>query len=306
MNEFDNLGALPLDLALQSGQYSIAQSLLEHKANVDATDSAGWPLLHRYILTGQLRAAKFLVDAGANVCALNPDGDSALHLAADRSLSLEEVSEPEHHSSLNLPSTPAGKSSTVALVELLLQKSSPSALHHRPPSSTALVNFQNSLGDSALHRAIRSRNVAVFECLLRQQPLAQLELANDAQETPLWLALELIAAGQKEEGEEEEEEEEVEDGSGGSTAATESDRIVSTSRYYFAQRLLDCGAPGVSVDWCHPQTGDSLLNRVVRAGNEQAALFLVKHGANVNTVNLCGESVLHLGNAVPGNRCKSV
>lgn len=237
---------MPLDLALQSGQYSIAQSLLEHRANVDALDSAAWPLLLRYIVTQRLTAARFLIEAGASVDCLNPEGDSALHLAADMPPEEKEAAQQEDNS-------------IVSIVELLLAK-------------RLNVNLQNRVGDSALHRAVRARNMPIFTCLLRQQPLIKLQLENDSHETPLWLALQMI-------GEEEEEEEEKREG--------------NVNCYYFAQLLLDC--PAVSLDWAHPVTGDSLLNGLVRAGKERAALFLVEHGANVNTVNRCGESVLHLG-----------
>lgn len=246
MNEYDNFGALPLDLALQSGQYSIAQSLLEHRANVDALDSAAWPLLLRYIVTQRLTAARFLIEAGACVDSLNPDGDSALHLAAD--MVPEEKNDGQQ------------KDNIVSIVELLLAK-------------RLNVNLQNRVGDSALHRAIRARNMSIFTCLLRQQPVIKLQLENDSHETPLWLALQMI---------DNEEEEEKPEG--------------NENCFYFAQLLLDC--PAVSLDWAHPVTGDSLLNGLVRAGKERAALFLVEHGANVNVVNRCGESVLHLGKFV--------
>lgn len=228
---------------MQSGQYSIAQSLLEHRANVDALDSASWPLLLRYIVTQRLTAARFLIEAGASVDSLNPEGDSALHLAADMV--------PEEKE--------AQQDNIVSIVELLLSK-------------RLNVNLQNRVGDSALHRAIRARNMAIFTCLLRQQPKIKLELENDAHETPLWLALQMIDNEEDEEGGKQENNENC---------------------YYFAQLLLDC--PAVSLDWAHPVTGDSLLSGLVRAGKEKAALFLVEHGANVNTVNRCGESALHLG-----------
>src|SRR5699024_4870448 len=67
VNEFDNLAQLPLDLALRSGQRSIATSLVEHQANVNATDSSNWPLLHRYIVQNLPDAALFLLAHGATV-----------------------------------------------------------------------------------------------------------------------------------------------------------------------------------------------------------------------------------------------
>lgn len=83
VNEFDNLGHIPLDLALSSGQYSIAESLIKHQANVNAVDSTNWPLLHRYIVNGQLKQAKFLIDYGCSVTLTNPNGDLPMHHCAN-------------------------------------------------------------------------------------------------------------------------------------------------------------------------------------------------------------------------------
>ena len=122
VNEFDNLGSIPLDLALQSGQYSIARNLIEHKANLNASDNTKWPLLLRYIITDQLKAAKFLIDHGASVSNTNPDGDSPLHLAADKVAATE------------LEATD-GETSIYQIVELLIEKN-------------LNLNLQNDVGDT--------------------------------------------------------------------------------------------------------------------------------------------------------------
>ena len=52
MNEVDNLGDLPLDLALKSRQDSVAQTLANHHVNVDSKDNSGKCLLHKAIKRG--------------------------------------------------------------------------------------------------------------------------------------------------------------------------------------------------------------------------------------------------------------
>ncbi len=46
VNQTDDRGLLPLDLALSTKQEELANTLLEHKADVNLTDSAGLTLLH--------------------------------------------------------------------------------------------------------------------------------------------------------------------------------------------------------------------------------------------------------------------
>ncbi len=46
LNEPDDRGALPLDLALSSGQEALANTLLEHRADVNARDGQGRRLIH--------------------------------------------------------------------------------------------------------------------------------------------------------------------------------------------------------------------------------------------------------------------
>jgi ankyrin repeat protein len=46
VNQTDDRGLLPLDLALSTKQEELANTLLEHKADVNLTDSDGLTLLH--------------------------------------------------------------------------------------------------------------------------------------------------------------------------------------------------------------------------------------------------------------------
>ena len=54
LNEVDNLGDLPLDLALKTRQDSVAQTLVIHHVNVDSKDNSGKCLLHKAIKRGNV------------------------------------------------------------------------------------------------------------------------------------------------------------------------------------------------------------------------------------------------------------
>ncbi len=57
MNEPDDRDELPLYLALSRGQEALADTLLEHKADVNAMDGRGRRLIHIAIEDGRLEAA---------------------------------------------------------------------------------------------------------------------------------------------------------------------------------------------------------------------------------------------------------
>ena len=73
--------------ALRLGRYSIAQLLLRGRASVNASSPEnGHRLLHYFLLRGDERAALFLLDNGADVHALTPNGESSLVLCIRRNL----------------------------------------------------------------------------------------------------------------------------------------------------------------------------------------------------------------------------
>jgi ankyrin repeat protein len=53
LNEIDNRGDIPLDLALQGKQESIAATLISHRVDVNRTDNAGRCLLHKALKRGK-------------------------------------------------------------------------------------------------------------------------------------------------------------------------------------------------------------------------------------------------------------
>jgi ankyrin repeat protein len=83
----DSAGESTLCAALRLGRYSIAQLLLRGRASVNAASpNEGHRLLHYFLLKGDERAALFLLDNGADVHALTPDGESSLVLCIRKNL----------------------------------------------------------------------------------------------------------------------------------------------------------------------------------------------------------------------------
>nr|KAG5688479.1 hypothetical protein BaRGS_011917 [Batillaria attramentaria] len=83
VNEVDNKGDIPLDLALQSVQKGVAQTLLNNHADVNRKDNAGKSLLHKAIKRGDEFAAKFLITSKADVNMVTfLDKETPLHMVA--------------------------------------------------------------------------------------------------------------------------------------------------------------------------------------------------------------------------------
>jgi ankyrin repeat protein len=105
LNECDKNGDLPLLLALSSKQKTVASTLVEHGASVDAKDPKGLNLLLVSVDRGRARffssalmlnlftyslddwySATFLLDQKASPSCTTPDlGDTALHMIANKS-----------------------------------------------------------------------------------------------------------------------------------------------------------------------------------------------------------------------------
>jgi rabankyrin-5 len=155
-------------MALASGQYGIAASLVEHQVNLNQMDGGGHSLLHLAILRRDRAAALFLLRHGAqlNLQTRDEARDSALHLMAraddaDAAALLTEVAEAMLGSSGN-GSAPAS-------------------------SSAADINLQNAAGETPLMVAIQHENMTMFELLLAHGP--NLELTSLAGKPALWFAL---------------------------------------------------------------------------------------------------------------------
>lgn len=82
VNEPDNLGETPLDIALGLRLFDIAHSLIEHKAAINRRNANRESLLHQHIAGRNFEAAKFLIEHGASLQPA-PHQDGLLHLCAD-------------------------------------------------------------------------------------------------------------------------------------------------------------------------------------------------------------------------------
>lgn len=219
INEADEVGDIPLDLALSSGQLSIANTLIRHQANVNAADENSKTLLHRAIERKDKASIDFLLDNGASVhIATTRERQSPLHMICGQ------------------------RSADESVVSKLLE-------------SGADPNLQDIDGNSCLHIVIKSYNTKVFMILLDYRNIS-LDVRNVEGFTPLSLALSQLK-----------------------------------SNPIFAEKLVEMGA---SVDASDPTSGNSLLHLASIENNEEAGIFLIKHGAKVNCTNKKSETPLHL------------
>lgn len=72
-----------LHAASAAGSFGIARLLIEAGADVNAVQQAGFTPLHAAAMTGQLELAKLLLDRGANPHAKTDDGRTALVMAQE-------------------------------------------------------------------------------------------------------------------------------------------------------------------------------------------------------------------------------
>lgn len=118
-------------------------------------------------------------------------------------------------------------------------------------------NIKDDLGNTVFHLAVTHRNEVIFDVIL-EYPNLELETLNSNGDSALWLALETMHR---------------------------------TGNSKFAAKLLEKGSSPDAID---RDTGDSLLHRAIKAGNEEGALFLTSHGAKINHLNKKGENPLHI------------
>ncbi|XP_055996829.1 rabankyrin-5-like isoform X5 [Ostrea edulis] len=161
LNEVDNRGDLPLDLALSSRQESIAMTLVNHKVDVNRRDNAGKCLLHKAIKRGDEFSAAFLIEHHADVnLTTYLDKESSFHMVANFN---PEVTGSEVMSGM------------ARLAQKMID-------HDADP------NLQDAAGSSPLHCAVSCKNEPVLRILL-DCGRVNFELKNSDGHTPIWLAL---------------------------------------------------------------------------------------------------------------------
>ncbi|XP_013167639.1 PREDICTED: serine/threonine-protein phosphatase 6 regulatory ankyrin repeat subunit C [Papilio xuthus] len=269
VNAMSPRGELPLELALRGRSASIATTLLQHCADPDARGPRGRTLLHRAVDSRDAFSAKFLVDNGADTSlTTKEEGDTVLHLIAALTSSSCEPDTMEQ---------------MVEIAETVVAKG-------------ADINRQNRKGYTPLHQSVISRNLKVFDLLLKQ-PNLDTNLRTLADEhPPLYYALvddrrASISSSETL----------VMNGSNpfdtpvtNKNAFTEDPVEGKTENIIergFAAKLLEKG--------CQPNplysgSGDSLLHILIQGWFEDSAVFLVSHlNGDLNHGNEAGVTALH-------------
>ncbi|XP_030849660.1 ankyrin-3-like [Strongylocentrotus purpuratus] len=75
-------GSTALHVGVQNGHLDITKGLLNHGAEIDATDNDGWTPLHIAAQNGHIDVMKCLLQQHADVTKVTKKGSSALHLSA--------------------------------------------------------------------------------------------------------------------------------------------------------------------------------------------------------------------------------
>ncbi|XP_067934786.1 rabankyrin-5-like [Watersipora subatra] len=155
LNEKDDNGVLPLELALTLKQKSIAQTLVRNKVDLDVVDHKGESLLHKALNNCDTFSASFLIENGINPNHTTYEHKtSALHLISTCSLPDE---------------------SKATVTENLLR-------------AGAEVNLKDTNGSCPLHIAVRSKSLPVFSTLLEHSG-TDLNLLTNSNQSALSIAL---------------------------------------------------------------------------------------------------------------------
>ncbi|KAL7672268.1 hypothetical protein ACOME3_007159 [Neoechinorhynchus agilis] len=152
LNQSDENGRIPLELALSTNQYSIAETLIEDGADIDHPIEDFKCLLHYYINNGKYDAAQFLVEHTCNI----------------------NIPDEKHGTALHFLTRPPNNEQCNELVRKII-------------SLCEDINAIDSNGNTALHLSITNANnlFRLFDFL----SLVILECENHSKETPLWLAI---------------------------------------------------------------------------------------------------------------------
>jgi len=198
--------------------------------------------------------ADSLVQHGVNVSRVTDAGETMLHLAIRRSDAQAARFLLKNGVDCDVA---GGEGTALHLLAMKVEDKESPEVAKQVIERGGNLNIQNRDGETAVMVAIRSKNRNVLELLLGAK--ANLEATNAEGKNALWLALQ------------------------SDDKHDDPDSIASL--------LIAAGADPSSL--CNTD-GDSLLHSLASVGKEEAGLYLVSVGANVNLVNMRGETVLHL------------
>uniref|UniRef100_A0A3Q3Q182 Ankyrin repeat and FYVE domain containing 1 n=1 Tax=Monopterus albus TaxID=43700 RepID=A0A3Q3Q182_MONAL len=226
--------------------------------------------------------ATTLVNNKADVDMVDQSGWSLLHKAIQRGDEFASIFLIRHSAQVNAATVGAVETPLHLVCSFSPKKHTVEVMSGMAQIAESLLktganpNMQNSKGRTPLHEAVASGNELVFSQLLQCKQL-DLELKDHEGSTALWLALQYITLS-----------------SDPSVNPFDDDAPVVNGTSFdensFAAQLIQRGSNPDAPD---TTTGNCLMQRAARAGNEAAALFLATHGAKVNHVNKLGETPLH-------------
>ncbi|EGD81136.1 hypothetical protein PTSG_11174 [Salpingoeca rosetta] len=151
IDQLDDDDETALQIALESEQEKIADTLVQHGAGLNVKNSSGASLLHQSVQKGKLFAAGFLIERGADVTAVDAAGQTPLHIAGATNLA----------------------NAATALLD-----------------ANADPNTQDGEGNTPLHCAVKSQSTDTARTLLSCDRIHPDE-RNAEGHSALWLALSL-------------------------------------------------------------------------------------------------------------------
>ena len=220
--------ATPLDLASCLGHVKAARVLIEHGADVMARNEDRETALHLASRNGQAEVARILIEHGTNVAAQNKDGETALHLPLTQSYWQIQ----ERH---------------VEVARMLIECGAGAAA-------------QNKDGETPLHLASRNGHIEVARKLIERG--AGVAAQNNDRETPLHLALTL----------------------------TGSFLYLPNGQVEVTRMLIERGAEVAAQN----KHGATPLHLASQNGQVEVARMLIERGADAATQNKDGMTPLHL------------
>ena len=324
----NNRGETPLHRAVHSdlGDFSVVCSSavcrpLITNESVNVADRLGNRPLHIAASNGDIQTVQLLVDCGADVNALNEDGQTPLHTAAGRWIDCPELCSIllKHNAKIdavdkdgNQPLHLACKRRHAATVNLLLSHGADvTALNKQQQRPLHLANksilnsFQVHSGDHALHIAARNGDIQAVQLLVDCG--ADVNALNGCGQTPLHTA----AGGEKDCPElcsillKHNAKIDAVDKDGNQPLHLACKRRHAATRNLLLSHGADVTALNKQqqrplhlanksiLNSFQVHSGDHALHIAARNGDIQAVQLLVDCGADVNALNGCGQTPLH-------------
>ena len=161
----------------------ILQALIDHGAHIDATRKDGTNALLRACITGQSESVSFLVETGADVSIIKPDGDTCLHIAVKGVCSKEALQKIIEQGIINVNAM--NNKAETALILACYTQQSESAKYLL--ETGADPNFADAQMYTSLHAAVHGccTKELLQEIIAHK---AHLDAQNNDGETALWVA----------------------------------------------------------------------------------------------------------------------